>query len=84
MRSSVKQPNLGQPDKESEIIWLHDGSMMALEAMNSKNGHLTGRSSLYGEVSVPVEAIKKVILAPQKNSAAIPHKYGDWMIQSEH
>jgi hypothetical protein len=68
---------------EQVCIWMVDGSILVIRAMDSKNGIVSGRSNLYGEISIPVQGIQNLLLSPA-NLDVIPMKYEDWVIEQPH
>ena len=53
-----RQPTANSHSQSEIRVTLTDGSMLIFEPLQVQNGRLFGRSSIYGEVSVPVNSIR--------------------------
>lgn len=65
---------------EDEIcLWMIDGSILIFRNADSSKETISGNSRSYGEISIPVSSVQKLLLGPS-NPNAIGHRYHEWKI----
>ncbi len=67
--------------KAQARLYLVDGSILDFLVTESNNGFLYGESKIYGELAIPITAIKKINLGGFE-SDIFESKYGEWIIRS--
>lgn len=60
-------------------VTLTDGSMLIFEPLEVKDGQLIGRSSVYGEVSVPVSSIEYLYFGEKAKSFKVA--FEEWVVR---
>ncbi len=67
-------------DNSSEVAMrLTDGSILMFEPLEIKDDELLGRSSIYGEISVPIESIQHLYLGD--TSASFEAAFAAWVVR---
>ena len=56
-----------------------DGSIWLFEPLESKDGKLLGRSSIYGELAIPIDGIRTLILGAEDQTDA--PTFADWVVR---
>ena len=73
----------GQPSsiEASEIRFkLADGSILRFEPVKARDGQLIGRSTIYGEVSIPIVNIVELQIGDFKHDGFTP-LFSDWVVR---
>ena len=75
-----KQPMPAPPLADDQIrVVLFDAHVLLFSPVESVGGKLRGRSSVYGEVSIPVNAIQEITFG-EFESDRIQYAYKDWVV----
>ena len=59
---------------------LADGSVLVFEALESRDGKLSGRSSIYGEMAIPVNGIRRLQFG-HHDAAKLESAFEDWVVR---
>ena len=74
--ASSRKPRTAQPDV---CVRLTDGSILIFEPLEIKEDALLGRSSIYGEITIPIESIQHLYLGD--TTASFEAAFAAWVVR---